>query len=188
MNAYPTLTTERLLLRQPQAHDIASIVQLANEPAVANMTLNIPHPYAETDAIYWLNAANQGFASGLHWIFAMELRQAGQFIGGIGLTIEPRFHRAEVGYWVGKPFWNHGFATEALRAVLAFGFETLELHKIFATHLVGNLASGRVMQHVGMQWEAELHQHVRKKGQYFDLMQYQLTRPAYLASPAGPTP
>ncbi|QNE38236.1 GNAT family N-acetyltransferase [Hymenobacter sp. NBH84] len=185
MNSYPTLATERLLLRQPLAHDIPTIVQLANEPTVANMTLNIPHPYGEADAIYWLNAANQGFASGQHHVFAIELRETGQFVGGIGLTVEQRFNRAEAGYWVGKPFWNQGIATEALRAVLAFGFETLELHKIFATHLVANLASGKVMQHAGMQWEAELHQHVRKNGQYFDLMQYQLTRPTYLARVAG---
>jgi len=185
MNAYPTLDTERLLLRQPVVRDIPTIVQLANEPTVANMTLNIPYPYQESDAVYWLNAANQGFASGLHRVFAIELRQTGQFIGGIGLTIEPRFNRAEAGYWVGKPFWNQGVATEALRAVLAFGFDTLALHKIFATHLVENLASGKVMQRAGMQWEAELHQHVRKNGQYFDLMQYQLTRPAYLARVAG---
>ncbi|MBC6612712.1 GNAT family N-acetyltransferase [Hymenobacter sp. BT507] len=188
MNAYPTLNTERLLLRQPQAHDIPTIVQLANEPTVAHMTLNIPHPYAESDAIYWLNAANQGFASGLHQVFAIELRETNQFIGGIGITVEPRFNRAEAGYWVGKPFWNKGFATEALRAVLAFGFETLELHKIFATHLTENPASGKVMQRAGMHWEAELHQHVRKNEQYLDLMQYQLTRPIYLASSAGPTP
>lgn len=176
MDHFPTLDTARLRLRELAAADIPTIVALAGEPAIADKTLNIPHPYREHDAIYWLHMAYQGFASGQQYVFAIEQAKTAAFMGGIGLTLQPRFNRAEVGYWLGVPYWGQGFATEALQAVLAFGFHTLHLHKILATHLTHNPASGRVMQKAGMHWEANLRQHVQKNGQYHDLVQYCLTR------------
>ena len=179
ISPFPTLDTERLRLRELAAADIPEIVALLAEPAIAEMTLNIPHPYHEPDAVYWLNSAYQGFQNNEQYVFAVEQRATGAFMGGIGLTLLPRFDRAEVGYWLGRPFWGQGFATEALRALLHFGFDALALHKIVATHLAKNPASGRVMQKAGMRWEAALPQHVKRDGQYHDLVQYQLLRTDY---------
>ena len=187
---FPTLDTARLRLRELAAADIPQIVALLAEPAIAEMTLSIPYPYQTADAAGWLDSAGQGFANCAQYVFAVEQRATGAFMGGIGLTLRPRFDRAEAGYWLGRPFWGQGFATEALRALLGFGFDALALRKIVATHLTKNPASGRVMQKAGMRWEAAMPQHVKRDGQYHDLIQYQLLRTDYqpLATRAAPAP
>jgi ribosomal-protein-alanine N-acetyltransferase len=178
-SAFPILTTSRLRLRAFATADIPHLVTLANNYEVASKTLNIPHPYTEADAHHWLHLTQQGFAQQTAYSFALELLATGEFIGGMGLTVERRFDRAEVGYWLGRPYWGLGLATEALGAVLHIGFEVLKLNKLYATHIATNLASGRVMQKNGMVKEGELVQHTKRDGQYHDLWQYRLTSTEY---------
>ncbi|MGI4742957.1 MAG: GNAT family N-acetyltransferase [Janthinobacterium lividum] len=177
--AFPQLTTSRLLLRAFAPADIPRLLTLAGNYEVAQNTLNIPYPYTEADAWHWLHLTRQGYALQTGYAFALELRATGEFVGGIGLTLEPRFDRAEAGYWLGQPYWGRGLATEALAAVLRFGFLKLELNKIYATHIAGNPASGQVMLKNGMLKEGELVQHTKRDGQYHDLWQYRLTRQEY---------
>jgi RimJ/RimL family protein N-acetyltransferase len=80
--------------------------------------------------------------------------------------------RAEMGYWLGVPFWSQGIATEAARAVLRYGFEHLNLHRIHAFHFVRNGASDRVMQKIGMQHEGTLRHHDHKDDHWEDLVSY----------------
>jgi ribosomal-protein-alanine N-acetyltransferase len=176
---FPTLTTSRLLLRAFTEADIPGLIALAGNYEVAKNTLNIPHPYTEADARHWLHLTRQGRAQRTAYAFALELRATGDFIGGIGLTLEPRFDRAEAGYWLGQPYWGRGLATEALTALLRFGFEVLKLNKIYATHHAENLASGGVMRKNDMVKEGELAQHVKRDGHHHDLHQYRLTRSEY---------
>lgn len=176
---FPHLTTPRLLLRPFTEADIPSLIALAGNYEVAKNTLNIPHPYTEADARHWLHLTQQGHKQRTAYAFALELRATGEFIGGIGLTLEPRFDRAEAGYWLGQPYWGQGLATEALEVLLRLGFETLGLNKIYATHHTENLASGQVMRKNGMVKEGELVQHVKRDGQYHDLWQYRLTQSEY---------
>jgi ribosomal-protein-alanine N-acetyltransferase len=176
---YPQLTTPRLLLRAFAEADVPSLVALAGDYEVARHTLNIPHPYTEDDARRWLYLTQQARAQNTAFPFALVLRATGEFIGGIGLIVEPRFDRAEVGYWLGRPHWGRGLATEALSAVLRFGFEELRINKIYATHHAENPASGRVMLKNGMVKEGELAQHIKRDGRYHDLWQYRLTGPEY---------
>ncbi len=166
-------------MRAPQAKDIPDIVRYASHTSVAEMTLNIPHPYVEKDAIFWLNMAQQGFAERKHFIFAMEEKVTGVFARGIGLMITRPHNRAEAGYWIGQPFRNRGYTTEAFGQLLKFGFEQLKLHKVLAAHLLKNPASGKVMIKNGMIREAELVEHVKKGKEYMTLIQYRLTKGEY---------
>jgi len=175
----PPFTTPHLLLRAFAEADIHGLITLAGNYEVARHTLNIPHPYTEADARHWLHLTQKARAQNTAFPFALELRATGEFIGGMGLTLEPRFDRAEVGYWLGQPYWGRGLATEALAAVLSFGFKELHLNKIYATHHADNPASGRVMQKNGMRKEGELAQHIKRDGRYHDLWQYRLTRQEY---------
>ncbi len=174
-----TLPPPRLLLRPFAPADAAPLVALAGSYEVAKNTLNIPHPYTAADAQAWLQLTRQHRAQGTTYEFALELQATGAFIGGLGLAPEPRFNRAEVGYWLGEPYWGQGLATEALAAVLRFGFEELGLHKIYATHSAKNSASGRVMAKNGLVLEGKLTQHARRDGRYYDLWQYGLLRAQY---------
>ncbi|MCB9280477.1 MAG: GNAT family N-acetyltransferase [Lewinellaceae bacterium] len=179
MKVYPTLETERLVLRAPAVRDIPEIVRYAGNPEIAKTTLNIPNPYREMDAVFWINMAMQGFETRSKYIFALELKSTGKFIGGMGLHVDNQFNRAEAGYWIAVPYWKQGLASEGLATVLRFGFEELELNKIYATHLLENPASGRVMQKNGMIKEGELVDHFRKDNAYRTVAQYRLTRAEY---------
>lgn len=173
---FPRISTPRLLLRAFAPADVPQLVTLAGNYEVAKNTLNIPHPYSEEDARRWVQLTQENYAQQTGYAFAIELLSSGEFVGGIGLNIERRFDRAEVGYWLGQPYWGRGLASEALAAVLLFGFAELGLNKIYATHLAENLASGRVMLKNGMVKEGELAQHTKRDGRYHDLWQYRLTR------------
>ena len=97
-------------------------------------------------------------------------------IGAIGLTISPRNQRAEMGYWLGVPYWNKGYATEAARAVLRFGFQELGLNRIYASYFPRNPASGRVMEKAGMRYEGTLRQHFVRWSEPEDLVYYSILK------------
>ena len=177
--AFPTLHTPRLRLRAFALADVPHLVALAGNYEVARHTLNIPYPYGEEDARRWVQITQENFAQQTGYAFAVALKATGDFSGGIGLTVDRRFDRAEAGYWLGQPYWGQGLASEALAALLQFGFAELALNKIYATHIASNPASGRVMLKNGMVKEGELVQHTRRNGQFHDLWQYRLTRAEY---------
>jgi len=87
-------------------------------------------------------------------------------IGAIDLGIDSRHNKAERGYWLDAKYWNQGFATEAVKSIITFGFDELKLKRIYATHFDHNLASGRVMEKAGMQREGTLKCHTLKNGKY----------------------
>ena len=92
------------------------------------------------------------------------------------MVIQTADERAELGYWVGKPFWGQGYCTEAAQAVIAYGFQTLGLNRIQAHHFGRNPASGRVMQKLGMRYEGLERQYHKKWGQFEDGLGYAILR------------
>jgi RimJ/RimL family protein N-acetyltransferase len=169
----------RLLLRSFADQDIPAIVRLAGTPEIAATTINIPHPYAEDDARSFLAHSREELRRGRSMNFAITNLLNTDLCGAIGLTIAPAHQRAELGYWIGVPFWRQGFATEAATAVLDFGFETLQLHRIHASHFAGNIASRRVLEKIGMRHEGRSREHLRKWGQFIDLENYALLKNEY---------
>ncbi len=123
--------------------------------------------------------------------FQRAVESEGLLIGAVGLRIDDEDQRAELGYWIGKPYWGQGYCTEAAGAVIRFGFEQLGLNRIFAHHFARNPASGRVMQKLGMAHEGRLPQHVKKGDAFEDLELYGIVRETYeqacrpVPSPAG---
>ena len=168
----PTLETERLRLRPFSLTDVGTVQALAGAREVAATTLNIPHPYEDGMAEAWIRTHAPAYEADEQATFALTLKQTDELVGAIGLMIHRAHARAELGYWVGLPFWNRGYATEAAQAVLRFGFGDLDLNRIFAQHLVRNPASGRVMQKAGMRHEARLRQHINKWGRFEDIDLY----------------
>lgn len=171
-----TLQTDRLLLRPFLFSDAADIQRLAGNYAIADNTLDIPHPYEDGMAEAWISTHRPKFAAGDAAIFAIVNKANHQLVGAISLTIEAAFERAELGYWVGEPFWGQGLCTEAAKLVTKYGFEDLGLNRVHATHLVRNPASGRVLQKLGMSPEGRARQHTKKWDQYEDLDCYGLLR------------
>jgi len=104
------------------------------------------------------------------------LKSTQELIGAISLTINKRFNRAELGYWVAKKYWNQGYCTEAAKAMLEYGFHKLYLHKIIATYITRNPASGKIMRKIGMKKEGVFKEHVIKWDKYEDLVSYGILR------------
>ena len=172
MKPIPTLETERLRLRLLALEDAADVQQLAGEYDVASTLLRVPHPYEDGMAEEWIRFCHDAYEKGESINFAIALKTEGNFIGAIGLELESEQERAELGYWIGKPYWNKGYATEAANAVVAYGFEVLKLNRIYAYHFKRNSASGRVLEKVGMQYEGCRRQHTKKWGNFEDSMGY----------------
>jgi len=170
------ITTDRLILSLPQEEDIPTIVELAGDYDVAKTTRNMPHPYEVEHAEFWIKMARDSRASGDHYVFAQRLKSSGELIGGIGIIVNKVDNNGSLGYWIGQPFWNLGYTTEACRAIIDFGFRHLGLHKIHAQFLAVNEASGRVMIKAGMYEEAKMIHHVRRLGEYHDIYQYGILR------------
>jgi RimJ/RimL family protein N-acetyltransferase len=168
----PTLETARLTLRPFYAGDASAVQRLAGDRSIAETTANIPHPYPEGEAEAWIATHPDRFARGESVIFAITRRDDGLFLGSVGLEIDREMLRAELGYWVGKPYWNQGYCSEAARAVVHYAFETLGLRRVFARHYGSNAASGRVMQKVGLRYEGTLRQHTIKWDAVHDLVVY----------------
>jgi RimJ/RimL family protein N-acetyltransferase len=116
------------------------------------------------------------FEAGEGCAFAIVLRDSGKLVGSVALSTSARFQRAELGYWIGKPYQNNGYATEASEAVLEYGFLSLNLNRIHASHMRRNPASGRVMEKLGMSREGCLRQHAERDGIFEDLEVYGLLR------------
>jgi RimJ/RimL family protein N-acetyltransferase len=169
------LHTERLLLRKLRRSDIPALVPLIGASEVAATTLRIPHPYSEADGHAYLRllARHRKPWFGI-FHFRSGLRESEQLCGGVGLSPEPDHGRAEIGYWIGVPFWGKGIASEAAREMIRYGFEDLGLNRIFANVYSGNAASQRVLEKLGMKYEGRFRKHVKKWGEYRDTENYGL--------------
>lgn len=179
MDQFPELTTNRLRLRKIRPSDIPSLLKYCNNKNISDQIINIPYPYLEEDAVFRINFVLQGFKNKERYVFAICLNDSPELIGEIGLHLDKGNNSAQFGYWIAEPFWAKGIATEALAAILKFGFETLHLNKIYATHYPENSASGKVMLNNKMIKEAEMKEHYKIDGVYKDVIQYRLTKKEY---------
>lgn len=170
MKPQPTLETAHLLLRPFNLDDAPVVKALAGAREIAAVTLHVPHPYEEGMAEQWIGGHGREWEQGKSVVFAVVRREGNALVGAISLRINAGARNAELGYWFGVPYWGQGYATEAARAVVGFAFEELGLHRVYAAHMAGNPASGRVMEKIGMQYEGCLRQHDCKWGEFHDLV------------------
>lgn len=175
MRKLPTLRTSRLVLRPFLLSDAVTVQRLAGDRGVADTTLSIPHPYVDGMAEQWIATHEGAWTRHELATLAITEPEAG-LVGAISLRIELAHRRAEIGYWIGPPFWGLGYATEAARAMVAFGFDKLSLQRIHAQLFARNPASGRVMAKVGMQLEGTLRRHVYRWDQPEDVEAWGLLR------------
>jgi RimJ/RimL family protein N-acetyltransferase len=164
------LKTERLVLRPWRKEDAEALTPLADNRKIwLNVRDLFPHPYTPEDAQRWITASQ---ANPLHHNFAIA--KDDQLIGGIGLHLLTDVHRrvAEIGYWIGEPFWGQGFCTEAVKKVVEWAFDTFDIVRIQAGIFEHNGASMRVLEKAGFHQEAHLKQVLTKDGKTFDEFLY----------------
>lgn len=170
--AYPLIETPRLRLRGFDLTDAPEVQILAGAREIADTTANIPHPYPDGAAEQWIAGQSGEWAAHRALALAVTLRESNGLVGCIGLTFEPAHARAELGYWIGVPFWRRGFATEAALAVVDFSFRALGLNRVQAHHFARNPASGRVLLKSGLKREGLSARFLCKGGRFEDVVFY----------------
>ena len=177
---YPRLETNRLVLRKFVSSDASHVQRLAGVKEIAQYT-SIPHPYEDGMAESWIETRQEEHEAGRITTFAVTRKEDDQLIGCVGLRLNPVHNTGALGYWVGVPFWGKGYCTEAARAVLEYGFDELQLHRIYAEFMGTNIGSGKVMQKLGMQQEGRLREHFDRYGEREDSVMYGILRHEYHA-------
>jgi [ribosomal protein S5]-alanine N-acetyltransferase len=167
---YPFLETKRLILRQFLPLEAGVVRDLAGAYEISHDCQNIPHPYHISLAEMWIACHAQWHKEGEQTVFAITRRTDGWIIGAIGLVYDRPHHKAELGYWIGVPFWSCGYATEAIAGVLLYAFEWQMMQKVSARCFRNNLASARVLEKNGMQREGLLRRDLYREGVYEDVI------------------
>ena len=168
----PTIQTERLVLRPFEMKDAPGLERLVGMREVADTTLNIPHPYPAGGGAKWIAPLEAQWEKGERLTLAVCPRSHGSLSGAIALVITQPHEHAEVGYWIAPSEWGKGYATEAVRAMLDYGFRELKLHRIQGRHFGRNPASGRVMEKAGMVMEGVHREAYKRWGKFEDSVVY----------------
>lgn len=174
---FPSLYTARLGLRQLRLDDLQDLYAYASDPEIDRFT-----PWTRYQSVadaqvdlndYVLEYDRDGFG-----VWGIEHSVDRRLIGIINFSLPHRLHlRSELGYTIARPYWGQGLATEAVKAVVSFGFEQMQLNRIEALVQPGNLASVRVLEKAGLQYEGLLHHYQVWQGQPTDLWMYGAARP-----------
>ena len=171
------LTGSRCIVRPWRAGDAASLVQYANNANIArHLRDRFPHPYTLRDAKGFIHSSASARP---HISFAIVVGQ--EAAGGIGISEGSDVERfsAELGYWLGEPFWGRGIATEAVQLVSAYAFDTCGLLRLFAVPFIENRQSTRVLEKAGYAREAILRSSAVKDGTVRDQALYALVNPRW---------
>lgn len=158
--------------------DKTAYVTHLQEKQIADQTLTIPYPYNEAHADWWINhVAEETKKQGKSVIWAIRNAE-GYLIGSIGLHDFQvgKSHKAELGYWIAKPYWNQGIATKGVKSICEYGFGEFGLIRITAHVFDFNTASARVLEKADFQLEGTLRNHYKKDGKIFDCKLYARVR------------
>ncbi len=176
----PRLRTERLVLRPFDVADGPAVERLAGALEVADTTLAIPHPYPAGGGAEWIGTHAAAWERGSNLALAVcENTPPGDLLGAMSLQVSAEHSHAEIGYWLRVASWGNGFTTEAARAVVAYAFTELGLHRVQGRHFTRNAASGRVMQKIGMQYEGTHRAAYRRWNRFEDVAVYSILAPEW---------
>jgi RimJ/RimL family protein N-acetyltransferase len=167
------LATTRLVLREFSASDYDTVHAYAGDPGVTRFMDWGPNSPEDTVAFLAQVGREATAVPRRSYTLAVVIRADDQLVGAVHLAQTSTEHRrGELGYVLAPSHWRRGYATEAATAILRFGFEELGLHRITATCDPDNVASARVLEKIGMQYEGRLRQHLLIRGQWRDRLTF----------------
>lgn len=166
----PVLETSRLRLRPPELPDAPAIQRSAAVREIADTMISLPHPYPDGEAERYIVQQQLEREAGDCVVFAIEQKVEGGFYGLVELRAIDREHsQGELSFWLAVEAWGQGYMSEAVQAVVQYGFENLGLNRLYAYHMLRNPASGRLLGKSGFRQEGLLRQRVRKWGKFEDV-------------------
>ncbi|HEY4274191.1 MAG TPA: GNAT family N-acetyltransferase [Rhizomicrobium sp.] len=175
------LESERLILRPPRPTDIQAMTVWLGDLSVSRNLAKVPYPYNEGDAEDFV--AQRGQQGDGHYAFTIQRKSDGLFLGGIGLHLEDNGY--EFGYWLGRPFWGLGFASEAARLLTQFAFEKLDAPFVCAGWFHDNPASGHVLAKLGARHNGSRMRDCAARGVKVLCHEMLLTRESFLMKKAA---
>ena len=161
-------------LRPVSINDLDSIMKYADNPKIADNLTNIfPNPYTEESGRGFIK-----FASSHDPKRIMAIDVAGEFVGAIG--VHPKddimVKNAELGYWLGEPFWGKSIMTKAIQQMVEYGFANFEINRIYAIPFGSNLGSQKALEKAGFKLEGRFEKTIFKNGRYEDELVYAVRR------------
>jgi RimJ/RimL family protein N-acetyltransferase len=175
-----SLETSRLVLREFSEDDATAVHAYASDAEVVRYLDWGPNTREDTAQFLATARAARDAVPRTAYHLAIVLKAASRLVGGCRIEIRsPANGNGDLGYVLDRQAWGHGYATEATRALLAFGFGRLALHRIWATCDVKNQASARVLEKLGMRREGHLRHNVRRKGEWRDSHLYAVLEPEW---------
>lgn len=155
------------------AEDLAAA--LSNRKIQDNLRDGLPYPYTKQDATDYISAM---LSADENETFAFAITAAGKVIGSIGVFRQGNIHRqtAELGYYIAEEYWGRGIMTEAVKQICEYVFEKSDIIRIYAEPFAYNVASCRVLEKAGFQYEGTLRNNAVKNGKVIDMKMYSLLK------------
>ncbi|MCU7930814.1 MAG: GNAT family N-acetyltransferase [Candidatus Thiodiazotropha sp. (ex Codakia rugifera)] len=165
------LETTRLLLRPIELSDSLEIQKAAGAREIADTMISLPHPYPVGGVERYIALQQAERDAGGSVTFTIKHKTEAWFCGLIEVRDIDRTHsQGELSFWLAIEAWGRGYMSEAVQTVVQYGFESLDLNRLYAYHMLRNPASGRVLEKNGFKQEGLLRQRVRKWGQFEDVL------------------
>ncbi|MDD5086935.1 MAG: GNAT family protein [Candidatus Nanoarchaeia archaeon] len=166
---------KRINLRTPEVKDAESIKEYAQDKSISKYTVHIPYPYRIEDALSFIKKNREKLEKKEEYSLGIELNK--EIVGMVSLfNINYKNKNAELGYWIGKPFRGKGYASEAAKMIIDFGFNKLGFRRIFAKLNHENTDSIKVLERIGFKYEGRLTKHRFQNGRYCDELRYGLLK------------
>lgn len=164
---------ERVKIRRLKSSDAKDIYKNAKDKEISKWTINLPYPYPKDGAIKFIKKSHYNLKKKKAYIFGVVLKETDEVIGIVDLfKLDWKNKNAELGYWIGKKYWNKGLMTEAVKLTLGFGFEKLKLHRIYANLFENNTGSKKVLEKSGLSLEGRLREGRYKYGRWHNELKY----------------
>ncbi len=171
-----TLQTPRLILRKLELSDAEDIFAYASNPQVATYTSWAAHQSIDETYKYLNDFVFELYRSGQGMDWGIVEKASGKLIGTCGLYTMSEHRRGTLGYALNRDYWGQGLMTEVAKAAIAFGLHVMQLQRIQAICDVDHIASARVLEKVGMQFEGILHNYVFYKERPWNVKMYAIVR------------
>jgi len=179
IEAFPRLETKRLVLREVRLTDTEALFEVFSDEAVMQYYDRLPLTrLEEAQQIIERHQSRFEHGEGIRW--GITIKGEHRVVGSCGFSWQLHHRYAEIGYELARAYWNQGIITEALRAILQFGFETRNLHRVEAEVLLGNVASMRVLHKLSFQEEGVLRERIFVNNHFYDVKLFSLLKSEYV--------
>lgn len=178
---FPELASKRLILKQPTRADADAVLRMFRDQEVLRF-YNVDFLSSRQEAVSLIEQRRRRYEVGHGIRWGIYVRESREYVGSCGFELLHRaWHFAEIGYELGREHWGRGYMTEALRAMLGYGFESLDLHRVEAQVEPPNEASRTVLRKLGFQEEGVARERGYWRGEFHDLVQFGLLRREFVA-------